>query len=166
MISSTRVRLAAAAFILASAIPSAFAQAPSADQVKAAREVIEASGAASSVKDIVPIFLDKAKQTFTRTRPEIAKDLDEALKTIEPEFVQRRDALLNEIATIYAGRFSMKELGEIKAFYGTPTGAKLVQNLPAIMQSSYAQTSAWSQKMSQDIVARLRQEMRKRGVEI
>lgn len=166
MIGFTRARLAAVAMFGLVVVQPAFAQTPSHDQVKAAREVIDASGAGASMKDIVPIFLDEAKQTFTRTRPEIAKDLDEVLKVVEPEFIERRDVLLNEIAIVYAKRFTMQELGEIKAFYGTPTGAKLVENLPGIMQASYAQTSAWTQKMSQDIVVRLRQEMRKRGHEI
>ena len=144
----------------------AVAQAPSPEQVKAAREVVEASGAASSLNDVIPIFIDEAKQTFTRTRPEIAKDLDAALKAITPEFETRREQLMNDIAAVYAQRFSTKELAEIKAFYTTSTGRKLVENLPSLIQATYQQTEAWSRKMSQDIVARLRQEMRKRGVEI
>jgi hypothetical protein len=165
MTTTLRTRLAAAAFAALFATP-AFAQAPSAEQIKAAREVIEVSGAADSVKDIVPIFMDEAKRTFTRTRPEIAKDLDEVLKALTPEFTQRKEALMTEIATVYAERFSPQELAEIKAFYLTPTGKKLVENLPGVLQASYEKTSAWSQKMSQDIVTRLRQEMRKRGHEI
>jgi uncharacterized protein len=146
--------------------PQAVAQAPAPEQIQAAREVIDASGAADSIKDIVPIFLDEAKRTFTRTRPEIAKDLDEVLKALAPEFAQRKEELMTEIATVYAQRFTAQELSEIKGFYTTPTGRKLVENLPVVLQSSYEKTNAWSQKMSQDIVARLRQEMRKRGHEI
>lgn len=154
-----------AAALFAAGSP-AFAQAPAPDQLNAAREVIELSGAASSLKDIVPIFFDEAKQTFTRTRPEIAKDLDESLKAIAPEFEQRRDQLMTEIALVYAQRFTAQELTEIKAFYETPTGKKLVQNLPPILQESYQKTQIWSQKMSQDIVSRLRAEMKKRGHDI
>ncbi|WP_020178025.1 DUF2059 domain-containing protein [Methylopila sp. M107] len=166
-----RVRAALLAAALAAGVSPAFAQAPeaaapAADQLNAAREVIELSGAANSLKDIVPIFFDEAKQTFSRTRPEIAKDLDEALKAIAPEFEQRRDQLMTDIALVYAQRFSAQELAEIKAFYQTPTGKKLVENLPAILQASYQQTQIWSQKMSQDIVSRLRAEMKKRGHEI
>lgn len=150
---------------LLAAVPAA-AQAPSPEQVKAAREVIEASGAADSIKDIVPIFLDEAKRTFTRTRPEIAKNLDEALKALTPEFAERKEALMAEIATVYATRFTPQELAEIKAFYQTPTGRKMVENLPGVLQASYEKTNAWSQKMSQDIVTRLRQEMKKRGQDL
>lgn len=165
MMSSLRLRVAAALLLAAAASP-ALAQAPSPDQVKAAREVIEASGAAASLNNIVPIFFDEAKQTFTRTRPEIAKDLDEVLKAIRPEFEQRREQLMNDIATVYAQSFSAAELAEIKTFYQTATGKKLVESLPSVLQASYERTQAWSQKMSQDIVTRARQEMKKRGQEL
>lgn len=163
-----RPAVAAGLFALALALAGgpAAAQAPSPEQIKVAREVIEASGASRSLDNIVPIFMDEAKQTFTRTRPEISAKLDEALKAIEPEFAKRREDLMNDIASVYASRFTLQELTEIKAFYKTSTGVKLVQNLPEVLRQSYGQTEAWSRKMSQDIVTRLRQEMRKRGEEI
>jgi len=161
-----RSRLAAGCILLAASAVPALGQTPPPDQLKAAREVIEVSGAAASLSNIVPVFMDEAKQTFTRTRPEIAKDLGEVLTAIAPEFEKRRDELMDEIAMVYAQRFSTQELAEIKAFYQSPTGAKLVKNLPAVLQQSFEKTEGWSRKMSQDIVARLRQEMRKRGHEI
>lgn len=182
MILTSRARLAAAA-IAASAFwaptlsTPAFAQAaapsdapaptvaPTAEQIAAAREVIDVSGAGESIREIVPIFLDEARNTLTRTRPEIAKDLDAAIKAVEPEFTKRKEDLMNDIAAVYAQRFSVQELSEIKAFYVSPTGKKLVENLPGVLQGSYQQTQAWSQKMSTDIISRLRQEMKKRGVE-
>lgn len=165
---TTLFRSAAAAGLLALALVGgpAAAQTPSPEQIKVAREVIDASGASRSLDNIVPIFMDEAKQTFTRTRPEISAKLDEALKAIQPEFAERREQLMDSIATVYASRFTLQELTEIKAFYLTPTGVKLVQNLPDVLRLSYEQTEAWSRKMSQDIVTRLRQEMRKRGEEI
>lgn len=170
MIATLRAGLSAAALFslvfAAPAIAQDAAAAPSPEQIKAAREVIDVSGAADSIKDIVPIFLDEAKNTLTRTRPEIANDLNEALKAVEPEFAQRKEALMNDIATVYAQRFSAQELGEIKTFYTSETGKKLVQNLPNVLQASYERTQAWSQKMSTDIISRLRQEMKKRGVDL
>ncbi len=154
-----------ASLLIAAAAPAA-AQSAQPDQLQAAREVIELSGAASSLRDIVPVFFDEARQTFTRTRPEIAKDLDEAIKVVTPEFEKRRDQLMTDIAIVYAQRFTAQELGEIKAFYLTPTGKKLVGSMPGILQESYQKTQIWSARMSQEIVSRLRAEMKKRGVDI
>ncbi|MGA0530733.1 DUF2059 domain-containing protein [Hansschlegelia sp. KR7-227] len=167
MTSSQRLRrVAATAALFAMAqMGAAHAQAPAPDaqQLAAAREVFKVSGAEQSLDNIVPIFMDEAKRTLSRTRPELSKDLDAVMATLTPEFEKRREALMNDIATVYAQRFTAKELEEITAFYKTPTGAKLVDQLPGILQASYDRTQVWSRQMSQDIITRVRQELKKRG---
>ncbi|MFJ5486804.1 DUF2059 domain-containing protein [Hansschlegelia beijingensis] len=160
MILSLAPRRAASAVLFAAVMACAPA---SAADLKLARQVVEVSGAASSFKDIVAIFLDEAKRTFVRTNPELSGDLDQAIKTLMPEFEQRREQLLDQIAGAYAARFSDQELMEIKTFYETPTGAKLVKALPGVLQESYDKTNVWSRQMSQDVVTRLREELKKKG---
>ncbi|MFD1331490.1 DUF2059 domain-containing protein [Methylopila musalis] len=160
-------RAACAAGLALALIPAAgFAQQANNPKLSLAREVIAVSGAAASFDGIAPIFLDEAKRTFLRTRPELSKDFDEVIKTLLPEFEQRREKLLDDVASVYASRFSEDELKEIKAFYETGTGKKLVSTLPGVLQESYEKTNAWSRQMSQDVIKRLREEMRKRGHEI
>lgn len=156
----------AAGLALAFAASPALAQGTPDAKLTLAREVIESSGAAASFQGIVPIFLDEAKRTFTRTRPELAKDLDTVVKTLQPEFDKRREQLLTEVAKIYAERFSDAELTDIKAFYQTPSGKKLVGILPSVLQASYEKTNAWSRQMSQDVITRMREEMKKKGHDI
>lgn len=157
---------AAAGLALAVSVAPAWADETQEAKLKTAREVIDVSGAAETFDGIVPIFLDEAKRTFVRTRPELSKDFDEVIKTLQPEFEARREQLLNDVAAVYAERFSDQELTDIKTFYTTPSGKKLVQILPAVLQASYEKTNAWSRQMSQDVVSRMRQEMKKRGHDI
>ncbi|GLK57802.1 hypothetical protein JOD31_003238 [Methylopila capsulata] len=157
---------AAAGLALAVSAAPAWADETQEAKLKTAREVIDVSGAAETFDGIIPIFLDEAKRTFVRTRPELSKDFDEVIKTLQPEFEARREQLLNDVATVYAERFSDQELTDIKTFYMTPSGKKLVQILPAVLQASYEKTNAWSRQMSQDVVSRMRQEMKKRGHDI
>ncbi|WP_020185750.1 DUF2059 domain-containing protein [Methylopila sp. 73B] len=157
---------AAAGLALAVSAAPAWADETQEAKLKTAREVIDVSGAAETFDGIIPIFLDEAKRTFVRTRPELSKDFDEVIKTLQPEFEARREQLLNDVATVYAERFSDQELTDIKTFYTTPSGKKLVQILPAVLQASYEKTNAWSRQMSQDVVSRMRQEMKKRGHDI
>lgn len=158
-------RLAAGvAFALACA--PALAQTAPDPRLTLAREVMEASGTIATLRDIVPVFFDEAKRTLTRTRPELVKDLDEVIKILKPEFERRRDELMNEVAGLYARSFTREELAEIKAFYETPAGKKLVKILPGVLQSSYERTNAWGRKVSQDVISRMRQEMKKRGHDI
>ncbi|MFD1705080.1 DUF2059 domain-containing protein [Methylopila henanensis] len=156
----------AAAFAFAASTGAAFAQADQAAKLKLAHDVIEVSGAASSFDGIIPIFLDEAKRTFVRTRPELSKDFDEVIKVLEPEFEKRREQLVNDVAAVYAERFTDAELADIKAFYETASGKKLVTILPSVLQASYEKTNAWSRQMSQDVVTRMREEMRKKGHDI
>ena len=159
-------RLSAGAALALVVCAPALAQSAPDPRLKAAREAIEASGTAATMREIVPVFLDEAKRTITRTRPELVKDLDEVIKVLRPEFERRRDELMNEVAAVYADRFTAEELAEIKAFYESPTGAKLVKLLPSVMQSSHERTTAWGRRVSQEVISRMRQEMKKRGHDI
>ena len=40
----------------------------------------------------------------------------------------------DELVSMYMAAFSEQELNEINAFYNTPTGKKLIQNLPDLIQ--------------------------------
>jgi hypothetical protein len=169
MTSVSTLRRIGSAAALALVLSTASAGAQNAEEqakIKLAREVIEVSGAAGNLSAIVPIFLDEAKRTFTRTRPELTKDLDDVVKSILPEFETRRDQLLNDIAIVYAANFTDQELNDIRTFYTTPSGKRLVQILPGVLQASYERTNDWSRKMSQDVVTRIRTEMKKKGHEI
>jgi hypothetical protein len=135
-------------------------------QLKVAREVVEASGVAGSVRNIVPLILDEAKRTFVQTRPDLSTDLDAVVRILQPEFERRQDQLMNDIATVYAQRFTTQELTEIGAFYGTPTGRKLVSVLPSVLQASSDRVRGWTAQMSRDVVTRMRQEMKKKGRDI
>lgn len=145
----------------------AFAQTASGPKLQAAREVIEASGASASFQNIVPIFLDEAKRSLSRTQPpEFAKDFDDVIKILQPEFAKRYDQLMDQIATVYADRFSDQELADIKTFYTSPTGKKMVQIMPGVLQASFAKAEVWSRQMTIDITSRMREEMKKKGRDI
>lgn len=156
----------AAGLAFAVAAP-AFAQTPPSAKMQAAREVIEASGASASFQNIVPIFLDEAKRSLSRTQPpEFSKDFDDVIKILQPEFAKRYEQLMDQVATVYAERFSEQELGEIKTFYTSATGKKMVQFMPGVLQASFARAEAWSRQMTVDITSRMREEMKKKGRDI
>lgn len=153
------------AFGLASSPASAQSQV-SPEQAEAARAVVAKSGVLASMNEAVPIFLDEGKRTFSLTRPELAGELDSVVKTLLPAFEKRSDELVEAVAEVYAARFTLQELKDISAFYDSPTGAKLAKTLPAVQQQSYDLIQSWSQQMSQEVVTRIRQEMKKRGFDI
>ncbi len=159
---------AAKAVVLAAvlfAIP-AQAQTPDKQHIAAARAMMDKSGASRGFDDVVPSFLEESKRMFLQTRPEIAGELDQVSLAIAADFLKRKEELLNSIAALYAQRFSVQELRQIEAFYNTPVGQKFVDLLPGILGQAREVSADWSAQLSEDIVTRMRAEMKKRGIDL
>jgi hypothetical protein len=95
-----------------------------------------------------------------------AKDLNEVAASLRAEYGPRLSEVVNETARLYAVRFSEQELKDALAFYKSPVGRKLIAEEPGIAEQSLKWTSAWADKLSEEIVAKMRAEMKKRGHEI
>ena len=147
------------------AVPAA-AQTPDKQHLAAARSMMDKSGASKGFDAVVPSFLEESKRLFLQTRPEIATELDQVSLSLAPEFIKRKEDLLNQIATVYVRRFSRDELRQIEAFYSTPVGQKFVDLLPGVLGEVRGISSEWSTRLSEDIVSRMRAELKKRGIDI
>ena len=55
------------------------------------------------------------------------------------------------------------EMGEVTAFFRTPTGQKLLQKYPALMQDSMALGQTFGQAIAPELQNRIVDELRKRG---
>jgi len=61
--------------------------------------------------------------------------------------------LIDSLVPIYAARFSSAELVQLKAFYATPLGKRLVAEMPAIQQESAKAGARWGAKLDAEIMA-------------
>jgi hypothetical protein len=155
------------ALSLAAALPAAAQQAqPSATQVQLARELIESNGSLRALDEIVPNYLEQARRMFAQNNPDLTGPLGEVTVSLRKEFEAKRGEVLDGIANAYASRFTEAELKELVAFYKSPTGKKFVTVLPAVLQESFERMQAWSAKLSEEMVGRIRAEMRKKGHEL
>jgi uncharacterized protein len=59
---------------------------------------------------------------LTQDRPEIERDYDAMLPAIADAFAPYYSAMVDGIATIYAGNFTVDELRAIEAFYRNRSG--------------------------------------------
>ncbi len=159
--------LAAPALAQSSTAPTAApAAAISASHLAVARDVVVSSGIARSIDTIAPQFAEQVRQTFSATRPEIMKDLNEVLTALRPEVDKERDEMVMATARIFAQRMSEAELTEIARFFASPAGKHYVEAQPQMLDAMFNQMQAWTQRLSENIVTRVRAEMRKRGHEI
>jgi hypothetical protein len=142
------------------------AQQPSANAVALAKEIIVAKGGNSLYDPIVPQVIDRARSVLMQSNPMLTRDLTEVANRLRAEMGPRSAALLDDGAKLYAARFTEQELKDILAFYKTPLGRKIITQEPDILLKSSANVDAWADKFSEEVIARFRAEMRKKGHEI
>ncbi|GJE71876.1 DUF2059 domain-containing protein [Methylorubrum podarium] len=127
-----------------------------------AREVMMSSGIARSFDSIIPTMAEQIRKNAV-TRPDLAKDLDEVLKGLDPEMELQKQRLINVAARIYAKRLSEAELKDIVTFFRSPAGKRYVETQPQILDDMVGAMQDWTQEVSEYIMVRTRAEMGKRG---
>jgi hypothetical protein len=136
---------------------------PSPAAVALAKELIETKGGGLIFQPIVPGVIEQVKNTFLQTNPGLVKELTEVATQLRTEFAGKRDEILNGVAQLYAQRFTEQELREAVAFYKTPLGQKIVNEEPKILDESFGNIQQWAGKFSEEVVTKMRAEMKKKG---
>jgi len=139
---------------------------PSAAHVALAREVVVASGVGNSFQVIIPQLLDQIGQSVSHQKPELSADVNVALPSIKLDFDKKIDEMVDTAARLYAQRLSQKELEDAAAFFKSPSGRKYVGTQPVLMTDMFVGLQAWSQKISGEMMIRLRDDLRKKGHEL
>lgn len=136
---------------------------PSAAHLALARSVVEATGLNRSFR-VIPLDLaQRFRSSLVVTRPEITKDLDEVIAGLEPEFEKERQVMTNAAARIMANRIPEAELKDIDAFFKSPAGKRYVDSQPAMMDDLFRDIQAWSVGLGENMIARIRDELKKKG---
>lgn len=168
MIDKSRIlcrSIAALAICLALSSPT-HAQQVSASAIAAAKELIIVKGGRAMFEPIMPGVIESAKNMFLQTSPMLSKDLNEVSARLRKEYEPKQDELLGEVARLYAKRFTEQELKDLLTFYKSPLGKKMVTDEPIVIDESMGYTQNWSNKLSEQVIARMRAEMRKKGHEL
>lgn len=136
--------------------------APSSEQIALGREVVQNSGVSRSFDAIIPQFAEQIRQSLV-TRPELKKDLDEVLGGIKDLLDTQREDMLNRSAMIYARTLSATELKDIAAFFKSTAGKRYVESQPVVLDQLFNEMQTWSQRASEAVMLRVRDDMKKRG---
>ena len=139
------------------------AQTPSPDTIAAARELLVTMGGADQIKTTMAIVMKNLKPAIVQNRLEVERDFDAMLPLILESFNARMNEVIDQIAAVYARTFTADELREAVAFYRGPTGQKIVQKLPALLQESMAVGQRFGQSIGNEFRGRMIEELRKRG---
>jgi uncharacterized protein len=163
-----RIVAALAALALIAVANPALAQTPARSPTPAAiliaKQILEIKRTKQIVfEPLVRGVIEKAKDQFMQTNFMWAKDLNEVAAQLDKQFAPRSDELLDAAARIYASHFTEPELRQILTWYKSPIGRKMLVEEPKALDESVTHAGEWSQNFSEEVIARMRDEMKKRG---
>ena len=78
----------------------------------------------------------------------------------------RRLELANEVARVYARRFTEQELRELLAFYKTTLGRKVLTEEALAVEDGFKRAQDWTSEFSDQVLTKMRTEMRKKGFDL
>ena len=157
------VRVATVAVVLALASPAAYAQQPSATAIASAKEIVAITGATALFNPLISGVIEQAKLLFLQQNPALSKDLNEISAKLRSDLSPRFQELVNEVAKNYATSFTEQELKDILAFYKTPAGAKLISDQSKVVDASLKFAQTWANTLSEQVIAKMRDELKKKG---
>jgi uncharacterized protein len=156
-------RLLIIASMLLFSICASPAQTPSPDAMTAARSLVTTMKLSDQYKALLPAILLTLRPALTQDRPEIERDYDAMMPMIVDAFTPYYNAMVDDIATVYANNFTVGELREIEAFYRQPVGQKFLEKAQAITQQSMQVGQDASRKAAEDLRTRLTEALRQKG---
>jgi hypothetical protein len=136
---------------------------PPAENLAAARELVQAMKATDTLKALLPAIISNMKAAVVQNRPEIEKQYDALMPIFADAANARLNELADQVAVVYARRFTLDELHQIKAFYQTPVGQKMITEQPAIARETMALGQQLGRSIATDIQTRMLEQMRKNG---
>ncbi|HLF22319.1 MAG TPA: DUF2059 domain-containing protein, partial [Burkholderiales bacterium] len=107
--------------------------------------------------------VEQAKLLFLQQNPGLSKDVNEIASKMRNDLAPRLNELRGEVARIYAARFNEQELKDLLAFYKSPVGKKYVEQQPQIADASLRFAQNWANKLSDEVIAKMRVELKKKG---
>ena len=99
----------------------------------------------------VPTYLADLKPKIVQNRPEVEKQYEAMMPTFQQQAMQRVDELTEAMATIYARYFTVDDLHALAAFYGTPTGQKVLEVKSTISAQDFQAVTQFRRALADDI---------------
>jgi hypothetical protein len=144
----------------------ACAQQPAPSAVVIAKELIVLKGSTQLWDAVVPGVIEQAKGVFLQTNPALGRELNDVAAQLRTEYAPRSTQLVEQIAQLYAKTFTEQELKEALAFYKSPLGRKIVSEEPKVLDEGFRRIQQWTNQFSEEVMGRMRAEMKKKGYDL
>jgi hypothetical protein len=151
------------ALVAASSAAHAQQRQPSPASLLVAKQLVTVTGATVLFNPLIAGVVEQAKNLYLQQNPGLAKDLDEIAGKMRKDLQPRLAELTNEVARLYATHFTEQELKAILAFYKSPAGKKMLAQQPVVVDDSMKFAQNWANKLSEQVTAQMREELKKKG---
>lgn len=141
--------------------PSAGQIAP--DRLAAARDLLQATNTEAQFATVIPMMFGQLKQSMPPSDPKMRQELNQVFTEVEKQFLERRSEVLDQIAVLYAQKFTAEEMKALSDFYRSPMGQKFITAIPELTAEAMKMGNAWGRRIAADAERKVRDEMRKRG---
>jgi hypothetical protein len=128
-----------------------------------AKQIMEIKDTKAMFQPMVSGIIEKARQTLMQTNFMWAKDINEVALMMHKQYDPRVSEVVDASARIYASHFTEAELKDILVFYQSPLGRKMIVEEPKAIDESVSSAGEWAEKISDEVLASMRTEMKKRG---
>ena len=139
---------------------------PSAEAVDTARQIVVLKGGENIFNTLIPGVIEQSKFMFEQQNPNLGNALRDVATKLRNELTPRQSELTAEVAKVYASRFTEKEIKDLLAFYQSPLGRKLISEEPKALDQSMTYAQDWARRLSDEVVVKMRAEMKKLGHDI
>ncbi len=159
-------RAAAVVFTIAMFTGLASAEEPTPSAQALAKELIVLKGSTQLWDAVVPGVIEQVKAVFMQTNPALGRELNDVAAQLRTEFAPRASQLVDQVAQLYARTFTEQELKDALAFYKSPLGRKIVSEEPKVLDDGFRRIQQWANKFSEEVMGRMRAEMKKKGYDL
>ena len=136
---------------------------PSPEAIDTAKQIVTLKGGESLFAALIPGVIEQGKAMFEQQNPALGKDLSTVASKLRTDLAPRANEINDEVAKAYAAHFTESELKELLAFYKSPVGRKMTVEEPKAIQESMIYAQEWSNKFSDEVLRKFREEMKKMG---
>jgi hypothetical protein len=160
---AARMAAVALALVFASPVANAEDAQPSPAAMATAKELVNTTGATALFNPLIAGVVEQAKLLYLQQNPDLTKDLNDIATKMRSDLAPRFSELTGEVARLYATHFTEQELKDILAFYKSPAGQKMLAEQPKVVDGSMKFAQNWANKLSDEVMAKMRDELKKRG---
>jgi uncharacterized protein len=143
--------------------PSAHAQQPTPSALASAKELVTVIGADKLFEPLIAGVVEQAKNLYLQQNPSWAKDLNDSAAAVRTELAPRTVELQTEVSGLFAAHFTDSELKDLLTFFKSPVGKKYLEQQPLIVQQTETFAQGWANTLSDEVLGKIRVEMKKRG---